>query len=50
MAFERCHDTEELQRLLGGAGSLGGPQATAMDGGQDAGGVAFGGGMVMGGM
>ena len=50
MAYERCHDSEELQRLLGGAGSLGGPPASAMDGGQDAGGVALGGGMVMGGM
>jgi twitching motility protein PilT len=51
MAYERCHDSEELQRLLGSAGSLGGPTATAMDGGQDpGGGVALGGGMVMGGM
>ncbi|HEY6566864.1 MAG TPA: type IV pilus twitching motility protein PilT, partial [Actinomycetota bacterium] len=50
MAYERCHDSEELQRLLGGTGSLGGPAATAMDGGQDPGGVALGGGMVMGGM
>ena len=25
MAFERCHDAEELQRLVGGANNLGGP-------------------------
>ena len=25
MAYERCHDSEELQRLLGSTGSLGGP-------------------------
>jgi twitching motility protein PilT len=56
MAFERCHDAEELQRLVGGAGALGGPSVGAVDigqdlgGGQDTGGVAMGGGMVMGGM
>jgi twitching motility protein PilT len=37
MAFERCHDPEELQRLVGGAGSV----PTGMDGG---------GAMAMGGM
>ena len=36
MAFERCHDPEELQRLVGGAAS-----PTGMDGG---------GAMAMGGM
>jgi twitching motility protein PilT len=51
MAYERCHDSEELQRLLGSTGSLGGPSAATLDGGQDMnGGVALGGGMVMGGM
>ncbi len=38
MAFERCHDPEELQRLVGGAGA-----APAMDGGS-------GGAMAMGSM
>jgi hypothetical protein len=37
MAFERCHDPEELQRLVGG----GGVAQTGMDGG---------GAMAMGGM
>jgi twitching motility protein PilT len=51
MAYERCHDVEELQRLIGGAGALGGPSAGPIDFGQDAGGGATtGGGMVMGGM
>ena len=47
LAFERCHDPEELQRLmggtLGGVGSEGG-------GGMDMGGGMGGGGMLMGGM
>ena len=32
MAFERCHDAEELTRLVGGASNLGGPNA-GFDGG-----------------
>ncbi|MDH4113731.1 MAG: type IV pilus twitching motility protein PilT [Actinomycetota bacterium] len=43
LAFERCHDPEELQRLMGG-GAIGGAPA---DGG---GAMDMGGGMVMGGM
>ena len=45
LAFERCHDPEELQRLMGGTlGGLGsGGGAMGMGGG-------MGGGMVMGGM
>jgi twitching motility protein PilT len=48
MAFERCHDPEELQRLIGGgftgAGSGGGT------GNSDTGAMSMGGGMTMGGM
>jgi len=45
LAFERCHDPEELTRLMGGGGlGLGGG---APEGG---GAVSMGGGMVMGGM
>ena len=52
MAFERCHDAEELQRLVGGANNLGGPSAGFDGGGSiDMGGGAMGGGgMIMGGM
>ncbi|MEO8476741.1 MAG: type IV pilus twitching motility protein PilT [Actinomycetota bacterium] len=42
MAFERCHDPEELQRLIGGGGFAG----AAAGGGA----VSMGGGMTMGGM
>ena len=52
MAFERCHDAEELTRLVGGANNLGGPSA-GFDGGGSidmGGGAAGGGGMIMGGM
>jgi twitching motility protein PilT len=52
MAFERCHDAEELQRLVGGANNLGGPSA-GFDGGGSidmGGGASGGGGMIMGGM
>ena len=52
MAFERCHDAEELTRLVGGANNLGGPSA-GFDGGGSidmGGGATGGGGMVMGGM
>ena len=44
-AFEKCHDPEELQRLMGGAGGLAG--AGAGMGGQAG---SMGGGMLMGGM
>jgi twitching motility protein PilT len=47
LAFERCHDQEELQRLISG-GALGGPPAASDLGGGMGG--AQGGGMVMGGM
>ena len=47
LAFERCHDPEELQRLMGG--TLGGAGARG-GGGMDMGGGMGGGGMVMGGM
>ncbi len=46
LAFERCHDTEELTRLIGGGG-LGSGVTTADAGG---GAMDMGGGMVMGGM
>ncbi|MGZ8594381.1 MAG: type IV pilus twitching motility protein PilT [Actinomycetota bacterium] len=49
LAYERCHDPEELQRLIGGAGTY----ATAgAVGGNDTGGMSMGmgGGMTMGGM
>ena len=52
LAFERCHDPEELQRLIGG-GAFGGGSVDAgggMGGGIDMGGGMGGGGMVMGGM
>ena len=52
MAFERCHDVEELTRLIGGANNLGGPSA-GFDGGGSidmGGGASGGGGMIMGGM
>ena len=45
LAFERCHDPEELTRLMGGGGL--GIGAGAPEGG---GAVSMGGGMVMGGM
>jgi twitching motility protein PilT len=45
LAFERCHDPEELQRLVGGGAFVGGGVDT---GGLDTGGGM--GGMVMGGM
>jgi twitching motility protein PilT len=49
LAFERCHDAEELQRLIGGGG-LGAASADA-GGAIDMGGsMGGGGGMVMGGM
>ena len=51
LAFERCHEPEELQRLMGG--SLGaGPPASGggIDMGGGTGGGGAGGGMVMGGM
>ena len=46
LAFERCHDPEELQRLMGG--TLGGVKPEG-GGGMDMGG-GMGGGMLMGGM
>ena len=51
LAFERCHDPEELTRLMGGAGLGAGPTDAggAMDMGGGMGGQS-GGGMVMGGM
>ena len=55
LAFERCHDAEELQRLMSG-GSLGGAppmsgQAAGFDNpAEGAGAGSMGGGMVMGGM
>jgi twitching motility protein PilT len=48
LAFERCHDSEELQRLISG-GTVPGAAAAAGSGGMDMGGMG-GGGMVMGGM
>jgi twitching motility protein PilT len=46
LAFERCHDSEELQRLIGGGAGIGtGPSEPS--GGM---GSMGGGGMVMGGM
>ncbi len=47
LAFERCHDPEELQRLMGG--TLGGVKPEG-GGGMDMGGGMGGGGMLMGGM
>jgi twitching motility protein PilT len=46
LAFERCHDPEELQRLMGGILGGVGPEGGAMD----MGGSMGGGGMLMGGM
>ena len=46
LAFERCHDAEELQRLMGGTLGGVGPDG---GGGMDMGGMG-GGGMLMGGM
>jgi len=48
MAFERCHDPEELQRLIGG-GSFGGAGAGGT-GGNGSGAMSMDGGMTMGGM
>ncbi len=45
MAFERCHDPEELQRLIAGGGFAG-----AAAGGDGGGAMSMGGGMTMGGM
>jgi twitching motility protein PilT len=51
IAYERCHDAEELQRLIGGTGAPPGFGTGSMNDGQDlGGGIAMGGGMVMGGM
>jgi twitching motility protein PilT len=55
LAFERCHDAEELQRLmtggsLGGAPPMGGQAAGFDDPAEGAGAGSMGGGMVMGGM
>jgi twitching motility protein PilT len=49
LAYERCHDPEELQRLIGGAGTYANAGAA---GGNDTGGMSMGmgGGMTMGGM
>ena len=47
LAFERCHDAEELQRLMGGTLGGVGPEG---GGGMDMGGGMGGGGMLMGGM
>jgi len=47
LAFERCHDAEELQRLMGGTLGGVGPEG---GGGRDMGGGMSGGGMLMGGM
>jgi twitching motility protein PilT len=47
LAFERCHDPEELQRLMGGTLGGVGPEG---GGGMDMGGGMGGGGMLMGGM
>jgi hypothetical protein len=51
LAFERCHDPEELTRLMGGglAPGLGGDPGGGT-GGMASGGMDMGGGMVMGGM
>jgi twitching motility protein PilT len=52
LAFERCHDPEELTRLLGGAAVTAAPSSDAGSGfgGGMGGGMDMGGGMVMGGM
>jgi twitching motility protein PilT len=52
LAFERCHDPEELTRLLGGAAVAAAPSSDANGGmgGRFGGGMDMGGGMVMGGM
>jgi twitching motility protein PilT len=52
LAFERCHDPEELTRLLGGAAVAAAPPSDANGGigGGFGGGMDMGGGMVMGGM
>ena len=52
LAFERCHDAEELQRLMGGAAPMGAPAVSGAVVGidHDAGAGGMGGGMVMGGM
>ena len=47
LAFERCHDPEELQRLMGGTLGGVGPEG---GGGMDMGGGMGSGGMLMGGM
>jgi len=51
LAFERCHDPEELTRLMGGAAvsAAAGSDTGGMTGGMS-GGMDMGGGMVMGGM
>jgi twitching motility protein PilT len=46
LAFERCHDSEELQRLIGGGGGIGTGPSEGSAGGMG----GMGGGMVMGGM
>jgi twitching motility protein PilT len=50
LAYERCHDAEELQRLIGGAGTY--ANAGAAPAGNDTGAMSMGmgGGMTMGGM
>ena len=51
LAFERCHEPDELQRLMGGVGAAPVDTGGAIDmGGGMGGGSMGGGGMVMGGM
>ena len=50
LAFERCHDAEELTRLMGSVATMAPSDGAAVGAGIDMGGGMNGGGMVMGGM
>jgi twitching motility protein PilT len=50
LAFERCHDAEELTRLMGSTATMAPADGAAVGAGIDMGGGMNGGGMVMGGM
>jgi twitching motility protein PilT len=50
LAFERCHDAEELTRLMGSIATMAPTDGAAVGAGIDMGGGMNGGGMVMGGM
>jgi twitching motility protein PilT len=50
LAFERCHDVEELTRLMGSAATMGPADGAPVGAGIDIGGGMDGGGMLMGGM